>query len=267
MRYKVLFPGGVMRAVTFSYDDGQIYDRRLVEMFNQHKVKATFHLNSGTLGIKNEMDEFIKPEEVRDLYKGHEVSAHGVNHPYFAQIPHDNMVWEILEDKRNLERLCGYPVRGMSYPFGEFSDELVETAGSLGMEYSRTVESTYGINIPHDFMRWHPSCHHNDTGRVMKEFMEHPHYRDLMLFYVWGHSFEFHRENNWNVMEEFLDRISGLDDVWYATNIEIKDYITAYRSLKVTADQTAVLNCSAIPVWLWVDGKIKIAEPGKLLSL
>jgi len=88
-----------------------------------------------------------------------------------------------------------------------------------------------------------------------------------MLFYVWGHSFEFHRENNWNVMEEFLDRISGLDDVWYATNIEIKDYITAYRSLKVTADQTAVLNCSAIPVWLWVDGKIKIAEPGKLLSL
>lgn len=267
MRYQVLFPEGKKKALTFSYDDGQIYDRRLVELFNRYKVKATFHLNYGTLGIKDGEDIFVEPGEVRSLYAGHEVSAHGYDHPYFAQLPHDQMVYQLLEDKKNLEKLCGYPVRGMSYPYGEFSKELMDTASALGLEYSRTVEDTYGINIPHDFMLWHPSCHHNKVSKVMDEFMNCPPYRELMLFYVWGHSFEFHREKNWDFMEEFLQQVSALDGVWYATNIEIKDYITAYRSLKVTADQTAILNTSATPVWLRSEGKLLVAEPGKLLEI
>ena len=57
MRYKVLFPEGKQSAFTLSYDDGQIYDRKLVEMFNRYGLKGTFHLNSGTIGTKNEQDE------------------------------------------------------------------------------------------------------------------------------------------------------------------------------------------------------------------
>ena len=38
---------GKNKAVTFSYDDGVEQDRRLVELFNQYGVKATFNLNSG----------------------------------------------------------------------------------------------------------------------------------------------------------------------------------------------------------------------------
>lgn len=267
MKYQVLFPGGKKRAMTFSYDDGQIYDRQLVEMFNKYNVKATFHLNSATLGVKNGEDSFVDKEEVRTLYEGHEVSAHGYNHPYFAQLPQDQVVYQLYEDKRILENLCGYPVRGMSYPYGEFSDELVNTAKTLGLEYSRTVNDTLGVHIPHDFMRWNPSCHHNKVDKVYDEFMNCPSYRELMLFYIWGHSFEFHRENNWEDMEEFLKKVANQDDVWYATNIEIKDYISAYRSLKVTADQTAVYNVAATPVWIKFEDKLLIAEPGKLLEL
>ena len=42
-----LYPGGLAKAITFSYDDGQVYDRRLIEIFNQAGFKGTFHLNSG----------------------------------------------------------------------------------------------------------------------------------------------------------------------------------------------------------------------------
>ena len=32
-----LYPGGLPKAMTFSYDDGQVYDRRLVKQFDQMK--------------------------------------------------------------------------------------------------------------------------------------------------------------------------------------------------------------------------------------
>ncbi len=35
-----LYPGGLAKAITFSYDDGQVYDRRLIEIFNQAGFKG-----------------------------------------------------------------------------------------------------------------------------------------------------------------------------------------------------------------------------------
>ena len=46
MIYKT-FPGGKHKVLTLSYDDGKIEDRRLVKIFNQYHIKATFNLNSG----------------------------------------------------------------------------------------------------------------------------------------------------------------------------------------------------------------------------
>ena len=43
---------GKMKALTFSYDDGVLQDRRLIEIFNKYGLKATFNLNSGFFGGK-----------------------------------------------------------------------------------------------------------------------------------------------------------------------------------------------------------------------
>ena len=64
MKFELCYPEWKENALTFSYDDGQIYDRRLVGIFNKYGLKATFHLNSGTLGG----EEYITPEEVASLY-------------------------------------------------------------------------------------------------------------------------------------------------------------------------------------------------------
>ena len=263
MSYQVCFPDGKKKAFTLSYDDGQIYDRRLVDLFDRYSLKATFHLNSGTLGIKNETDEFILPDEIEELYEGHEVSCHGVTHPYFAQLSREQVVSELWEDRRILEICAGYPIRGMSYPFGEFSDELIETAKQLGIEYSRTVEDTMGYNIPADFMRWNPTCHHNKARSLVEGFLNPPAYRNLLLFYVWGHSFEFEREQTWDMMEQFCKEISGHDEVWYATNIEIKDYITAYRSLVSTVNGDMVYNPSGVSIFLRTGQQIVEVKPGE----
>lgn len=42
----------------------------------------------------------------------------------------------------------------------------------------------------------------------------------LYLMYVWGHSYEFDNDNNWELMERFCAMAGGRGDIWYATNLE-----------------------------------------------
>lgn len=91
-----------------SYDDGQIFDVRLAELFDKYHIRGTFHINSGNLGG----DKYVKKEDFARVYRNHEVSVHTVTHPFPTQIPDAALLKEILEDKQTLEELCGYPVRG-----------------------------------------------------------------------------------------------------------------------------------------------------------
>lgn len=48
MRYTMMrFPGFRRKALTLSYDDGVVNDRRLIEIMNKYGLKGTFNLNSG----------------------------------------------------------------------------------------------------------------------------------------------------------------------------------------------------------------------------
>ena len=107
-----VYPGGKKRIVTFSYDDGHRNDERLVEMFNRHGVKGTFHLN----GIKYLGKTEAELAEYRRRYAGHEIACHTVTHGWPARMPMQSVTAETLEDRKILEQLTDYPVIGMSYP-------------------------------------------------------------------------------------------------------------------------------------------------------
>lgn len=70
------------------------------------------------------------------------------------------------------------------------------------------------------------------------------------LFYLWGHSYEFDRDNNWNIMEEFAKKVGNKEDVWYATNVEIYDYVNAYERLEYSIDGKTIYNPSVISVYM-----------------
>lgn len=259
------YPEGKTKALTMSYDDGPLSDRRLVEIFNKNGIRGTFHLNSSRFDTSNG----FKSEEIAEIYKNHEVSCHTYTHPFPNTMPRESLIMEIMKDRQKLEEAVGYPVRGMSYPYGEYSPEVIAQFRALGMEYSRTVRSTNGFGIPQDFMQWNPTCHHNGDIMAKLEVFKNPPrcVPNLMLFYVWGHSFEFDREDNWSLIEEFCAAASGMDEVWYATNIEILDYISALRALRFSADCSIVYNPSAIPVWFTADGEtVKVCQ-GETLKL
>ena len=168
-----------------------------------------------------------------------------------------------------LESAAGYPVRGMSYPYGEYNAGVISLFRSLGMEYSRTTRATGGFGLPEDFMQWHPTCHHRAELMSKLETFKNPPRRipNLMLFYVWGHSFEFNNDNNWDLIEEFCKTVSGQPDVWYATNIDIYYYVTAMRALVFSCDNSLVYNPSAIDVWIGVDGQAVKVSAGSSVKL
>ncbi len=259
-----VFPDGKRKIVTFSYDDGPQADARLVELFNKYGVKATFHLNSAK--YRGMTDEQLA--EFAALYKGHEISTHTVHHGFPVLMPTSSLINEALEDRRLLEKIAEYPVIGMSYPYGNYDDRVIDVFKSVGIVYSRTVRSHGNFNLPADFMQWHPTCHHGGALALCEKFLEESRYSDRALFYIWGHSYEFDNANNWDLMEKILEQISGKDDIWYATNIEIYNYIKAQRSLVISVDESYIYNPSAIDVWVEKDKKDLICIPaGKTVTV
>ncbi len=260
----VAFPGGKHKALTMSYDDGQAADRRLVSIFNQYGIKGTFHLNSGLMGQGGR----IGAEEAAALYDGHEISAHTATHPTIERSPNETLVMEIMEDRKKLERIAGYTVRGMSYPNGSYNRSIMELLPRLGIEYSRIVPSTNGFGMPDDWHEWKPTCHHKQRLMELAEsFVGLQKKQYLYLMYVWGHSYEFDQDGNWELIEEFCRYVGGRDDIWYATNIEIVEYMQAFERLKFAADCSFVRNPSAQAVWLIADGRTVEVPGGETVML
>ncbi len=253
---------GKKKALTMSYDDGRTFDLRLIEIFNKNGIRGSFHLNAAKIG----QERYVSAEDVRTKYVGHEVSAHGFTHPFLERLPREEVVYEMMEDRKNLEAICGYPVRGMSYPFGTYNETLQRLLPELGIRYARTTHATRDFLLPENFLEWNPTCKHTDPAlfSLLERFKTYKY--GLSLFYVWGHSFEFDNDNNWDVIERFSAEAGGLDDVWYATNIEIVDYMTALRALHFSADRTMVLNPTATDVWIEVNDAVTRIPAGQLVK-
>lgn len=255
----LLFPGGKRKVFTLSYDDGVVQDRRLAALIRSYGAKATFNLNSALLG-KADMGGYpgkplldiskVAPEELETVYAGHEIAGHGLYHSDLAGVGAPRASYEIVEDKRRLEALSGQPLRMFAYPFGTFSDEVKEALRLAGYHGARTVRSTHSFALPTEPLLWDPTCHHNDPRlmELARDFAENPTPFPL-LFYVWGHGYEFDDRGNWQVMEELLAFLAGhRDAIWFATNGEILAYLEAYRRLEYAADGSLIRNPSALDV-------------------
>ncbi len=263
-----LFPGGKAKALVMSYDDGSAHDRRLVEIFNRYRIRATFHLNSAKLG----QEHHISPREARSLYQGHEVSSHTVSHPGLTTLPDEDIEREVLQDRETLENILSAPVRGLAYPFGRYDERVVSLLRELGIEYARTIETTQDFSVPEDFLRWGTTCHHGFAMNLGRRFLgsQEGH---LQLMQVWGHSYELDgfmtadSSKNWQYMEDFCRLMHGHDSVHYATTIEIVDYLRALARLRLAPATSVLSNPSERTVWIRVGGAPVAIEPGESINL
>ncbi len=272
------FPGFKYRAVTLSYDDGVRQDKRLISILNKGGLKATFNINSGIFSDERSAEERgrMTKEEAFELYNnsGHEVAIHGFKHVSLDAVDPAQATYDVLKDREELEKMFGCIIRGMAYANGAYDDTVVEIVKNCGILYSRTVISTEKFDIPIDWLRLPATCHHNNPRlmELAKIFIETPlsQYnwgRNPRLFYLWGHSYEFDNNNNWNVIEEFAEYVGNREDVWYATNYEVFSYVQAFDRLVFSVDYSQIYNPTDTDVYLEISRKEIIVKAGETINL
>lgn len=225
---------GKKKALTFSFDDGVTQDEKLIALLDRYGLKATFNINSGFFGGKNELirngvpvrhDKLTKEDAMR-VYAGHEIAAHTLTHPLLTKADDAEVLRQVEADRCALSDIFGRDIVGLAYPCGGKNydarvKQLVEER--TGCRYARTIESTGSFVLPSDPYAWNPTVYYIDTDKMFalgEKFLEMT--PDTpQLFYIWGHAYELDAWNFWERFEDFCRMMSGKDDIFYATNREV----------------------------------------------
>lgn len=223
-----------MKAVTFSYDDGVTQDIRLIEILNRYGLKATFNLNSELLGKDGCLDILgkkishykLQPHEINEVYKAHEIASHTLTHPDLTEMSAEEVIRQVERDRLNLSELSGVEVIGMAYPgkqpnYNSRIAQIIED--NTGVKYARTTICSNDFSPQRDLYEFHPSVFHRDWERLYnlaEKFIElEP--KNEKILYIWGHSYEFDINDEWDDFEKFCKFISNRSDIFYGTNKEI----------------------------------------------
>lgn len=288
MKYIFLrYPEGKFKAVTVSYDDGQYHDVRLAQTLDKYGLKGTFNLCSKRIGQQSPSRR-LTAEEVREhlLGKGHEVAVHGEDHISPVLSRPTKAIQDVLNCRLALEQTFGIMVRGMAYPDvalrnfqnGATAENICAYLQDLGIVYARNIvpnEEPLTYSLPTDWLAWNATVHHNHPKATAyaKEFValdQDKLYRAKRwpkVFMLWGHSFEFDREGNWELLDQLCQILGGKGDTWYATCMEIYEYVKAYDALVFSADSTRVYNPTLHTVWFDVDGRLYHVAPGQTVTI
>lgn len=281
MRYQFMrFPNGKSKAVTLSYDDGCGEDIRFSDTISKYGLKCTFNLNSENLRkalTKEQIEEHF-------LAKGHEIAVHGAYHRAEGNIRAIEGIKDVLDCRLELENRYGIIIRGMAYPdsgIRSFAnnasyESIKRYLADLGIVYARTLgQDNNSFDLPTDWHAWMPTAHHNNPK--LMEYIEEFVNIDLTkiyisgrapkLFYLWGHSYEFERNNNWDLLDNICENLSGKEDIYYATNMEIYEYVNAYNSLVYSADGKIIYNPTLFDIWFDIDGTLYKITPGETLKI
>ena len=265
------FPGGRCKAATFSYDDGVKADKKLIKIFDRFGLKATFNLNCLLFDCENWHGR-MNEEETFKTYNnsGHEVALHGARHIFMDKVPLPEAINEIVQNRLYLENKFNRIVRGMAYAYNGYNSEIISALKQLGVIYARTTNSSHSFDIPENWLELKPTCHHNDPkfSELLQKFinsspLDEFKHREPWLLYIWGHSYEFDDNNNWNVIEDAAKQLAKAEGIWFATGAEICEYVNAYKNLIFSIDGERVKNPAYMPLFLEIRGKIYEIGAGK----
>ena len=298
MNYRFLrFPEGKIKAVTLSYDDGCRQDIRFAEILDRYGLKGTFNLNSSWIGNQNTGRHYTVNGEKKPMYymtadeikkhilkSGHEIALHGENHKANGKLRTIEGIQEILNCRLALEKEFGIIVRGLAYPDsginhlcnGTTTDSIKQYLKELDIAYARSLNLVCGnMDLCTDWYAWNPTIYHfspNLFAHIDKFLSYDPSTLTIQrrlpkIFFFWGHTYEFDERENWDTADEICKKLGGHNDIWYATNIEIYDYINAYHSLIYSADSSILYNPTVKTVWFSVSDKLYKINPNETIKI
>ena len=239
---------------TLSLDDGITQDLKVIEILKKYNVTCvSFNINTGLYGANWDWvgpaigdptvphQRFTEEELKTGIYDGYEVLVHTMNHPSLKNYDKraSQIKKEVGRDADNIEELTGVRPVGMAWPGGdtEYTDTTIELVlENTDIRFARGTTSTYNFELPEYFMKWMPTCSAIDPQclTLAQQFIDAECTED-MLFYVWGHSYEFDLNNGagYQTFEQLVKMMSEAENVYLVTNTQFyniyKDQIPSWK--------------------------------------
>jgi peptidoglycan/xylan/chitin deacetylase (PgdA/CDA1 family) len=116
--------------VCITFDDGCETDLiAAAPVLREFGFHATFYLTAGFLGTPG----YLNASQVRDLDgQGFEIGCHSMTHPYLSDLPEPELKREIVDAKREIERILGHAIEHFSCPGGRYDGRTLEIARRTG---------------------------------------------------------------------------------------------------------------------------------------
>lgn len=218
------------KIIVFSFDDGTIYDFKLLDLFNKYKLKATFNLNSSLkdyvwfnqgLAIKR-----FDLEKNKEIYKGHEVASHTKRHMYLSSLDENTLIDEVEGDRKKLSDIFKREVTSFAVPFDQISEEIINLIKlKTKIEAIRIPKYQESFSLPND-------AYHIGANLITSEPLSlktiFDRFEDFLrdeepisLFLVAGHSYDFEVFKKWDFFELFLKKVSETNGVDVLTMREL----------------------------------------------
>jgi peptidoglycan/xylan/chitin deacetylase (PgdA/CDA1 family) len=163
-----LLPGKYYSAITF--DDGfQDAIENAVPELASRGIHATFFVTVGPLGKPAAWWPAADPERMRPLATEEHlrslperwirVGAHTMTHTRLSSLEESEARYEIVEPRRRLQSLMGYEIKTLSFPYGDFNEDVVRWSREAGYERAFTTQHQNAAEISKSFL----------VGRVIAE--------------------------------------------------------------------------------------------------
>lgn len=200
----------------FSIDDGTVFDRETIALFNRYGIKGTFNLNSGLPNYVWYLDgtpiERLNHERTWPLYHGHEVASHTLTHPDLAQCSPEEIYRQVNEDVANLKRIFMGDVTSFATPFETCGDREVEIIKSVpGLTNIRMSKIDESFAFPPD--PFHYKVTSLDIDRALHLINDFKKIRGDALFIYAGHSYDFALAGSFGKLEELIKILLEQKDI------------------------------------------------------
>lgn len=138
--------------VAITFDDAFVSIlENAIPLLKKHGFSAGIFVPVGNLGqapcwempenYTDQNETVMSQAHIEELSNdGFEIFSHTISHPILTQIDENELRTELLGSKKELERIIGYEVIGISYPHGAHDARVCSAAKHAGYRLGFTIE-------------------------------------------------------------------------------------------------------------------------------
>lgn len=213
--------------LVFSIDDGTIYDREVIKLFNKYSIRGTFNLNSDLGGFTWMYDEKTPITRLNlmneyELYNNHEIASHTLTHVHLTEVDRKEIIRQVNGDLTYLKWLTRRDnISSFAMPFSDCNPWVLDIIKNhTNVSNIRISEIDESFNIPED--KYHiriTALNINRALTLFPKFLKSK--KKVGVFIYAGHSYDFFVNNSFDKLEEFLKLITSFKEVEVVTMKEL----------------------------------------------